>query len=745
MSRKAVNCALLCGGALICAAIPYSAYAQSEPAASQSDIIVTAQRRAEPLENVPMSVVALGSEAIEKAGVVSVRDIGQIAAGVQINQAGAATQPAIRGVSTVLNTFGYENNVAIYVDGFYQPDFITINADLANIAGVQVLKGPQGTLYGRNATGGAILINTLAPSATFTGKVQATYGSFNERSVSAYISGPISDKIRFGVAGYWRKNDNYIKLLKPIPAGPQNPSKFAPIEQQSVRAKLEADLTDNLTATVGFNYGLVSDPRGYIFTPIAHSNPATIIPGLIPSTQRYRKAYNYGINPDAKTYEGTLKLEWKTDIGTLTSYTAYGLRKVNQDFDIDGSYVDAQYAINRQRSDSFQQTFDYLIDAVDHLTVIAGASYYKDHSRVVPPISTSVYGPGLVRTVLLSTGIKSDAMAFYVDGTLDLSDTLSLTAGARYSVEKKTYTLEGLQGLVVPRTSRSASFAKVTPRASLRWELAPRTNIYASYSKGFRSGTINQGTSILSIMPVRQEIIDAYEIGFKTVQGPFRFNLAGFYYDYKDLQVSLTRNICVDAACNNFVVFGLVSNAPKAEIYGLDGEVSFNPTSRLTIRAAGAYLHARYKDFTNATGTALNPTTDRNFTEVQDWSGQQLPRAPSFSGNIGADYTLDLLGGRLDLSANVNYTDSFVIQNPSLFGSMMGALANKQRYRQRGYTLVNAQVTWTDPSDHFYVGVYGRNLTDKYYQMLYNGNAGVGDYSTPAPPREFGAKVGYKF
>ncbi|MFC4594525.1 TonB-dependent receptor plug domain-containing protein [Sphingobium tyrosinilyticum] len=141
---------------------------------------MTAQRRAERLEEVPMAVVALGAESIEKSGVTSVRDIGQIAAGVQINQAGAATQPAVRGVSTTLNTFGYENNVALYVDGFYQPDFITINADLANIADVQVLKGPQGTLYGRNATGGAILINTLAPSDTFTGKVQASYGNFDD-------------------------------------------------------------------------------------------------------------------------------------------------------------------------------------------------------------------------------------------------------------------------------------------------------------------------------------------------------------------------------------------------------------------------------------------------------------------------------------------------------------------------------------------------------------------------------------
>ncbi|MFC4594526.1 TonB-dependent receptor [Sphingobium tyrosinilyticum] len=528
-------------------------------------------------------------------------------------------------------------------------------------------------------------------------------------------------------------------MIKPIPSGAPVPDKSPSLEQRSVRAKLEADLTDNLKATVGFNYGFVSDPNSYFFTPVAFANPALAIPGLIPNSARYRKAVNYGINPDATTYEGTLKLEWKTDIGTLTSYTGYGRRRANQHFDVDGSYVDQQYSRNSQQSKSFQQTLDYVIDAIDNVTLVAGASYYHDVSGVRPPYLTSVYGAGQTLSAVLRTRLKSEAMSFYVDGTVDLSDTVSITAGARYTDEKKTFTFQGLQGIVLAPYTRSASFAKATPRASIRWELAPRTNVYASYSKGFRSGTINQGVSIAAIIPVKQELIDAYKVGFKTAQNNFRFNLSAFYYDYKDLQVSLTRPLCLNAACTQFTLFGVVSNAPKAEIYGLDGDVSFNPTPRLTLRAGAAYLHARHIDFSNATGTAVNltgaPVTlptgavvnpNRNFTEIQDWSGHQMPRAPTFSGNVGAEYTADLMGGKLDLSTNVNYTDSFVIENPSLYGSLAGSLANTQRYRQKAYALVNAQIQWTDPSDHFYVGIYGRNLTNKYYRLTYNGNAGVG-------------------
>jgi iron complex outermembrane receptor protein len=171
-----------------------------------------------------------------------------------VNFAGCCTQPAIRGISTLTTGTGFENNVAIYVDGFYSPDNLTINGDLANISSVEVLKGPQGTLWGRNATGGAILINTRQPSKTLTGELDLGVGSFKERLVSGYISGPITDRVRYSVAGYYRKTDGYNKQLDAT--GQVVSDKLTPLSQASVRAKVEADITDKLTGTFAYNYGL---------------------------------------------------------------------------------------------------------------------------------------------------------------------------------------------------------------------------------------------------------------------------------------------------------------------------------------------------------------------------------------------------------------------------------------------------------------------------------------------------------
>ncbi|MFC4594533.1 TonB-dependent receptor [Sphingobium tyrosinilyticum] len=747
MNRFLGKLALMGGVAVIGFAPPSQAQGTgSSQSAARADtpnvthIIVTAQRRQERLEDVPSSIVAVSAETIERAGVVNIQQIGSIAPGVQVNQAGGATQPSIRGITSLTNQVGFENNVALYIDGFYAPDMIALNSDLGNIADVQVLKGPQGTLYGRNATGGAILISTLAPSKTYTGKAEISYGSYDTLTTSAYISGPLTDWLRFGLAGYLRKTDGYLDFAEPTRSG-----NAAPIKQQSIRSKVQADLASNFTATLGFNYGLSSDPRGNLFTPRDHITPAT---ALLPrATDPMEMSYNYRTANRAKVYEGTLKLEWNTDIGTLTSYSGYARRNSRQDFDTDGTYADIASSENSYREDTYQQTLDYAINAINGLDLVVGASYYNDHTRSTPPLHQTTYGPNRAFSFYVDSDLRTEAFAFYADGTIHLSDALSLSLGGRYSDETKKIEMVGTGALatLLPLTVRRASFDKFTPRASLRYEIAPRTNVYASYSQGFRSGTFPVAVGAPSlVIPVRPETITSYEIGFKTAQSFFRFDAAAFYYRDKDQFISLTSQICTSPT--NCTFTSVLGNAPKAKVYGLEAQLSATPIDGLNIRAGASYLHARFGDFPNAVGTGLNTTTNTNvLNQTQDWSNKQLPRAPDFSGNVGIDYEMALAGGTLLTAVNANYTDSFVIQNLSLYGPLAGPeLAGKQRYRQKAYTLVNAQITWTDPSEHLYIGAYARNLTDKRYRLTYNGNS-RGDYSTPAWPREIGVKVGYRF
>jgi iron complex outermembrane receptor protein len=190
----------------------------------------------------------------------------------------------------------------------------------------------------------------------------------------------------------------------------------------------------------------------------------------------------------------------------------------------------------------------------------------------------------------------------------------------------------------------------------------------------------------------------------------------------------------------------LIFNGPSAKIYGIDGQGAWKPTEHLTLRAGAAWLHARYGSFPNATGTGLDAATQTLVSnQSQDWTHQQLPRAPNFSGFIGGDLDVPLPYGGLLISVNVPFTASYVVNNPSLYGPLAGSLANKQRYRQKGYTLVNGTITWTDPTEHYAISGFVRNLTNKKYFILYSSSGVLGDYGITANPRVFGARVEYKF
>jgi iron complex outermembrane receptor protein len=297
---------------------------------------------------------------------------------------------------------------------------------------------------------------------------------------------------------------------------------------------------------------------------------------------------------------------------------------------------------------------------------------------------------------------------------------------------------------IAPPASNSATFSSVTPRVVLRYEIAPRTNIYASYSEGFRAGVFN--TTVLPnpglVIPINPEKLRAFELGFKTASSTWRLDAAVYYYDFRDLQVGVS---IPNPIVPNSVV-QLISNAKKAESYGAEAQLTYTPTPNLSIRGGASYIHARYTDFSNATGTGLNTATNLNVTgQVQNWTGQQMARAPSFTANLGFNYETDLAGGKLALSANGSYTSSYVVANPSLYGPLAGpALANTQRYRQDGYALLNAQVNWTDPSGHYTLGLYGDNITNTRYNFVLSGGA-FGDYSQGNEPATYGVRAGFKF
>lgn len=819
--RRRTRLAIMIGATALTAPIAASpALAQDAKPASSEDqnvIIVTAQRRSEALENVPMTVTVLSQQTLKESGVDNIRDLANVTSGYQLGNSGSVPNPAIRGVTTT-NAGSYENNVAVFIDNVYQVVPASLNIDLPNIQSVQILKGPQGTLYGRNATGGAILIDTITPGDEWEGKAELTYARFNDKRAGGYIAGPVSDRVGISLSGYIRRTDGWVKKASRTVAG-QFDGTIGGIKQDSIRAKIRFQLTDNFEAIAGYAYTRVADANSIIWT---QSENVRVDPATVPGANLTPTALGEATDDlpavlTVKQHEGFLNLMLDTGIGQIRSITAYTTTDLETDFDYDGSYIPATYAYSTGRDQTWQQTIDVTVTAIDRLDLVVGGQYYNIKSSYPVP-STFLLGPASLgqpydasagtpisdyATYFVSDFDRTkEAWAVYADATFHATDRLSLNVGARFTQETQDVAgyrtspfLPPYDGTGVVYDTRAyeaatgkrfrSKYHKFTPRASIRYEIAPRTNVYASYSRGFRSGEWNSQVPAIAgglvglpgeWSPVDPEVIDAYEIGIKAARRRLRWDVAGFYYDYKSLQVSQTT-----ADANGNAIVKLQSG--PAKIYGAEGSVDFEVTDNFNVHAGATWLHARYSKGFTYSGIGIDPSrqgyntssdplkTFFNIELEQDLSGKQMARSPNFSAFLGFDYRIPDGDGGFVFAANAKYTDSYVVTDPSIWGGEPAAIyqarkaanpdalpdnayllrgtpyesrAGEERARQGSYVLINASITWTDPSGHYYVRAWGKNLTDKKYLIHYRPIGTGGTYRPIGEPLTFGLTVGVK-
>lgn len=764
--------------------------AQSTPADSSAmdEIVVTAQRRNERLEDVPASVVSISGEKLLQSGITRFQDFGQSVAGVQIGVTGPLTQPSIRGITTTTSGTGAENNVGVYIDGFYQASQNQINQDLANLRSVEVLKGPQGALYGRNATGGAILINTLTPGNDLTGRLTVSYGKLSDRNASAYVSVPvINDFVAFSVTGNYHKNNGYIKDINCF-ADPMNRTapgpgtstthhcRTAPFDSRSVRAKLKVNYFENFSVTYGYNYYYVFDGRTLAYQVYDH--PSATIKAVLAGTagNGYAQAFQMRDRTSLNTIpyiqnqgdEYTALAEWNLgDLGTLTSHTSYAVEHGVSNFDIDASPVDSTAILSRSLNKTFIQALDYTYTGTENLTFLLGGMYFHQVQKSLLSRTTGSAAKTATNPLGIIAQSKTylntpDSYSVYADVTYDVSDKLFLTAGGRYTSETKTAdsfadsaaarnVFNSVRGPLQPTQPRK-TFDNFTPRAVIRYNIDTGTNIYASYSKGFKSGTFN--TAPNNIRPVKPETVNAFEVGAKMRRSTFHVEASAYYYDYKNLQISKV----VLNPVTNLLQSGITS-ATSSEIYGADLSGDVNVTPDFNLAAGVAYLHARYRKFPGASGTdtIINPGFPNHMTEItsstfpQDWSGLPAVRAPTWSANFSATYTVDLAGGSLRLVGNGYATTKYAPKDDSLIRfvdptgrPIPGQTLGKRRFVQPGYVTFNTQADWTDPSGTYTIGAYLRNVTDKRYRITHTSSAS-GDYATYSEPRTYGVRLSAKF
>jgi iron complex outermembrane receptor protein len=707
--------------------------------ASVSEVIVTAQRRAERLEEVPISVTALSGEDLTRAGVQDLRDLQTVAPSLQVSSTGVFTQLAIRGITSTALGPGIENNIAVYVDGNYQPDSAALGSDFANVSDIQVLKGPQGTLFGRNATGGALLINTMEPTDQHPiVQAEAGYGNLNDRRFRTYLGVPIREGLSVGLGAFYRANDGYIKNI--------DGSDAAPYKDIEIRGKIKWDATSHLSFVLGYNYFYKSDPRVLAFSEQAYS-PLHLPEGPLFTSEIDKISMDPNPVFTVSLKETTFRAIWDTDYGTFTSHTSYQDERPHFDNDYDATKLHIEQIPATFNRHTIVQQLDYDVKPTSTLDVQAGLFYFKDLSSdnatvllLSPPLTTTF-------SVLqqANTTMKTRAYAGYIDATWQVIPNLFLNAGVRYSEDQRTisaYYVDAaplikaasrLYPVLAPPTT--ANFPATTPRATIRYEFAPRTNVYFSFSKGFKSGTFNAvGRTLADLTtPVQPEKVTAYEVGFKTVQGPFRFESAAFYYDYKNLQVN---------SLNDEPGFGIVNvlvNAATAKIWGLEGSGAWAVTPNFNLRAGLAYTHARYDSFPNATVSIPLPLAAPTaiVQTSQDFSGRRIARAPDWTANIGGDYTIPIGDGKLLLAGNGYYSSEYAPTSEAY-----NPITGKPYFYNDGYFLFNASADYTIGSYSF--GVWTNDIGDTRFPIL-NAADSFGQHKVLSSPRTYGFRASYTY
>ncbi|MBU3970214.1 MAG: TonB-dependent receptor [Alphaproteobacteria bacterium] len=730
--NRYVKTALLAGAAW--SALSTFAMAQDAPqegAASLDDVVVSARRRDELLKDVPISVSAIGEERLEQTGASDITALQQQTpnATVQVARGSNSTLISfIRGVGQQDPLWGFEPGVGLYVDDVYVARPQGAVLDIYDVQRIEVLRGPQGSLYGRNTVGGAVkyVTNRLSNDPELT--LRGAYGSYNQIDLMAAGSIPLADNFRVGgaIASYQR--DGYGTNIN---TGAEHYNK----DVLAGRLSAEWEPSDNISIRLA--YDRVEDdsnPR-HGHREVAGATPAGAV---LPSV--YDTNAGVGDNNSVMTEGASATIEiGLNDNWTFKSITAWRQGDTDTVIDFDNTPaptldIPAYYA-DDQLTQEFQFLFDY-----DRIQGVAGFFYLDGHAEGA--FDTILGNAGIV--IGTAGEVNTESWAGFADVNFDLTDRLHLGVGVRYTLDNKEGTVFRanylgatrsplLGGTVRPpllvRTdyTNDKDFTQFTPRIALSYDLSDDMTTYASFSQGFKSGGFDmRGDAILTpdtVNGYEPETVDSYEIGLKGALDRLTFAASIFYNEYQDQQV--TTQVPAVAGIASFV-----DNVGSSTFYGAEFEGQLRILDSLSANFAVGYLNSDFEEFLR-----YNLTTSM-YEDISDLV--VLQNAPEWTGYLGFTWMGDVGGGELAVTPSLSYRgdySQFEFPNPIL--------------DQQAYTLVDLSIVWTDPSDRFTLGLYGKNLTDEEYRVGgYNfpgalfDNSVIGYYG---PPQTVTASLQVKF
>ena len=684
-------CFIGCLSAADAAAADAGSPAQLNPAGSSLDeIVVTAQRRQERLEDVPISITNLDAEQLRQADVQKLSDIEYLTPGLRFASVTNFVQPTIRGIGTAVNASGGGSNVGIYVDGFYNPDPLTNNFDLLNVQNVEVLKGPQGTLFGRNTTGGAILVSTSDPSTQTGGAAQVDYERFDTQRYRGYFTTGLTDTLAVDVEGQYFSSNGFLTNII------DGDDTIDYSEDWSVRTGVKFTPSDSLSFLLRYTHTYTSNPNDSLANPFVQPNGTVLVFGPLLGSGLYATDDNH-VGRSPSQYIGfwskadNPQLTIKADLGfaNFTSYTQYrrDLSSAYNDFTFSAANI---FVANlKVKQETVTQEFLLTSKQSNGLKWTAGTYYYGSQERWdFDNATTSPFTP------ILSNGTNTYSFAGYGDLTYQFTHQFLVTAGARYSIDRVThawFTTTYPDIAVIPNYQSD----RLTPRAVIAYKPTEQSTAYISYTKGYKAGILNVGGD--QYAPVKPETVNAYEVGYKYQGGALSFDAATFYYDYKDLQVS-----------TYFGTTAEISNAASSRIYGVDLQTRYKFPNGFQINLGGAYTKAEYVSFTNApTYVSCGVACGGFFAEVpENITDGPMQNSPEFTADAGASYPIEFARGHLTLSGDFYHTSKYYFDPAAQFA-------------QSGYNVLGLRAAWTDLTDRYTVAVYGNNVADARYRTAY--------------------------
>ncbi|AEG51521.1 TonB-dependent receptor [Sphingobium chlorophenolicum L-1] len=725
----AIRHGLLIGTLVLNATFAATATAQTDPSDASADaqknigiddIVVTAQRRSESGQKVPVTIQSFDEGKLQANAATTTSDLPYLVPGVTVGQTGSSQSIYIRGI-------GKGGSVLRYIDGVLNV-FGTGQAPLGNLASLEVDKGPQSTLFGRNATGGVVQFNTKKPSQDFSADLSLGYANYDMFTGSLYATTGLTETLATDIAvNYDDQKDGWGKNIA-------TGEDFYRQKLFSIRSKTLWEISDRFSATLSLDY---SYNRGNQGGTVAPSIPFPFVYDLA-SGQTYEVG-KYGVNVDSKsefhsrTGIAALRVEGDLDWAHLLSITSYQRNHSVFDIDYDGGPSPILPVRRNDQNTAWTQELQLQSPDGSKASWVVGLFYLGLTNKLSPfsfgaPGASVLFGVPLGSAFNLVPTLGSRSYAAFGQITYPIFPDTRITLGARYTIDRVT--LKGynaIDDVIIPgsRGNTAETFRKPTFRADIQQQFTPSVMGYISYNRGYNSGGFN---NILPAgfandpSPILPETIDAYEAGLKTqfFNNRLRLNISGFYYDYRNLQLSVHES------------GGLATrNAAAARVKGIDVDFEGRPTARLTISGGFEWLDSEFTRYPDAPIYSVAPN-GAIILDTGDAGGNRTPNAPRISYNANVRHSLPTSIGEFSTSVGMNYQSGW-------FADASNKFFEPKRY------LVNISETWKSLDNLTSISLWVKNLGNKYYDMgftILNPNCVCG---VPGAPRTYGITVGKHF